>query len=538
MTLPANDIWVFMDRRGPRLFEAGLNVIGQARKLADACGARVTAVMLAASADAPACAPPEASPPPEEVCGRHGADRLLALEHACFDPPRPDRFAAALAAAAATERPRLILFALSDFGRETAAQAAAHLRAGLIADCQAVRIEPDGAFVATCPAWGGTVLAEIAFAEGWGTGIATLQAHGRLPPAAGGRQTAALERRPVPAPTVPAGLRLSGLRPAAASERRLETAEVVVVGGAGLGSAQGFSRVRELAAALGGEVGATRPPVVQHWVEEERLVGQTGKSVAPKLLVSVGASGAAQYTAGILDAETIVAVDRDPAAPIFQSADVGVAADAHELLPLLTAAVQATAMRRLADALGGAEGCPPREAESFGGRLRRMREARGLAIEALAEATGQTPDFIAQVEAGEITPPVAFLLRLAAAFQVDPGAFLRDEEQAAIRDRRLESYVRRTQHYSYQTLTEGAPSDHLRAFLVTIEPRQAHKPVAYKHEGEEFIFVLSGELEVVLGERAHVLQSGEHLHFNSYTPHRLKNLSEAPTRCLVVLYTL
>ncbi len=539
----ADDIWVFMDLRSPRLFGFSLNVLDRARELSEAAGWGVTACLLAAPGGAPA--PPRGGPdgcllaePAAAACGGRGADRVLVLENEAFEAPRADRFSAALADAAAAERPRLLLFALTDFGRELAARTAARLRAGLIADCQAVRIEAGGVFVGTCPAWGGAILSEITFAEGWGTGIATLDPHGgRAAPPAAGFPPAELVRRPVPAPPAPAALTLSAPRPAPAARRGLEAAEVVVVGGAGLGSARGFGKVRELAAALGGEVGATRPPVVQHWAGEERLIGQTGKRVAPKLLISVGASGAPQYTAGILDAETIVAIDRDPTAPIFQFADVGVAADAHALLPVLTARAQAAAMRRLADALGEAEASPEGDA-GFGGRLQKLRAAHGLAIEALAEATGQTPDFIAQVEAGGITPPVAFLLRLAAAFQVDPGAFLRREEQAAIRDRRLESYVRRTQNYSYRTLTDGAPSDHLRAFMVTIEPQQAHKPVAYKHEGEEFIFVVAGELEVTLGEKARVLKAGEHLHFNSFTPHRLKNLSAGPTRCLVVLYTL
>ena len=74
--------------------------------------------------------------------------------------------------------------------------------------------------------------------------------------------------------------------------------------------------------------------------------------------------------------------------------------------------------------------------------------------------------------------------------------------------------------------------------MVTIEPHGAHKPVAYKHEGEEFIFVMAGELELTLDQKAHVLKTGEHIHFNSYIPHRLKSLSSEPTRCLVVLYTI
>jgi transcriptional regulator with XRE-family HTH domain len=326
-------------------------------------------------------------------------------------------------------------------------------------------------------------------------------------------------------------------RPAAESHRKLETAEIVVVGGAGMGSAKAFGKVRDLAAVLGGEVGATRPPVLEHWVDELRLIGQTGKSVAPRLLFSIATSGAVQYTAGIMEADTIVAINRDPGAPIFEVADIGIVADANEFLPKFIERAQRTVMRRLADMLCETD-APGAGGNGFGARLKKLRNGREWSVEALAEATGQTPDFIEQVEADEISPPVSFLLRLAGALGVDPGTFLRKEEQSALRDRRLESYVRRTQNYSYQTLTEGREHDHLRAFMVTIEPHQIHKPVAYKHEGEEFIYVMSGELELTLGSKTRVLKAGEHTHFNSYIPHKLKNLCSDHTRCLVVLYTV
>jgi transcriptional regulator with XRE-family HTH domain len=238
-----------------------------------------------------------------------------------------------------------------------------------------------------------------------------------------------------------------------------------------------------------------------------------------------------------MEADTIVVINRDPDAPIFQIADIGIVADANEFLPVLIERAQQAVMRQLADVL-----CEPTasrdDTDRFGAKLQKLRKGHDWSVEALAEETGQTPDFIQQVEADEISPPVGFLLRLAAALKVDPGTFLRKEAQAAILDRRLESYVRRTQNYSYQTLTEGSATDHLRAFMVTIEPHQTHKPVAYKHEGEEFIYVMAGELELTLGNKAHVLKTGEHIHFNSYIPHRLKSLSGQHTRCLVVLYTI
>jgi transcriptional regulator with XRE-family HTH domain len=305
-----------------------------------------------------------------------------------------------------------------------------------------------------------------------------------------------------------------------------------------MGDMRGFGLIRELSASLGGEVGATRPPVLQHWVEEDRLIGQTGKTVRPKLLISAGTSGAVQYTAGITEAETIVAINRDPSSPIFKLADIGIVADAHTLLPLLIDQAKQMAMRRLADASCALDddGSEPRG--GFGAMVRQLRETRKWTAEELAQQTGQTPDFIQQVESDQMSPPVAFIMRLAKAMEVDPGTFLSREEQAAIRDRRAQAYHQRTQNYSYTALTPGAENSHLRAFMVTIEPHLAHKPVAYKHEGEEFIFVMSGTLEFTLGSKVKVLRTGESIHFNSDVPHKLKNLSSEKTRCLVVLYAI
>jgi transcriptional regulator with XRE-family HTH domain len=409
-------------------------------------------------------------------------------------------------------------------------------QAGLIADCKDLRVDPGGRVIGLCPAWAGSIIAEITYADGWGTGFATVQPHccqASLVDAPKGE----VIRWPVADRPDSGHVRMLDSRPTPESHRKLENADIVVVGGAGLGSARAFGRVRDLASVLGAEVGATRPPVLDHWVDEQRLIGQTGKNVAPRLLFSIATSGAVQYTAGIMEAETIVVVNRDPGASIFEIADIGIVADANEFLPKLIERAQRAVMRRLADMLcetaaAGTSG------NGFGARLRKLRDGRGWSVEALAEATGQTPDFIEQVEADEISPPVSFLLRLAGALGVDPGTFLRKDEQSAIRDRRLESYVRRTQNYSYQTLTEGREHDHLRAFMVTIEPHQAHKPVAYKHAGEEFIYVVSGELELTIGSRAVVLKAGEYNHFNSDIPHKLKSLSGEPTRCLVVLYTV
>jgi electron transfer flavoprotein alpha subunit/transcriptional regulator with XRE-family HTH domain len=465
-----------------------------------------------------------------------GADEVIIFENPRFSVPTPHLFADVLAPIIQSRCPRLVVFPYTDFGRDLAARLSAANRAGLIADCVELQADRDGNVLGLCPAWGGEIMSEITFAANHETGFATVQPHGDAG-AKDEKRNGQVVRRPIHEIPKQEAIRLVSRGPAPASDEDLETAKTVVVGGAGLGSMENFGKVRQLAATLAGQVAATRPPVLNHWIAEDRLVGQTGKTVRPNLLISVGTSGAVQYTAGIVDSGTIVAINRDPAAPIFRLADIGVVADAPTFLPVLIARAREAVMRRLAD-----DACADKpEAAStsrFGEKLKQLRQAHGWSHEHLAESTGQTPDFIAAVESGDIAPPVAFILRLARAYGVDPGTFLNDEEKGRIRDQRTQAYVNRTRNYSYQTLTSGSENDHLRAFMVTIEPHHDHKPVAYKHEGEEFIFVMEGELALTLGSNRHTLKTGESIHFHSNTPHKLKSLSAEMTRCLVILYTI
>jgi len=537
-TSAAKEIWVYADLRSERLFGLCLNVLAKARELAQTVSGKAAVVLMGSSTDSVQEASPGAgaymsAADAADQSINHGADAVYILDHPGLIMPRADVYAPALADAVQKQQPFLVMFALTDFGGELAARTARIMNAGLIAHCGDLRMEEEKV-VATCASWGGEIMAEITLSEGLPTGFATVEPHVLQAIAVRG-EPGTTKRIQVDRLREPMGLRLISRSAEPEERRKLEEAEVVVVGGAGLGNADGFGLVRELAAALGGEVAATRPPVLQHWIDEDRLIGQTGKTIAPNLLFSVATSGAVQYTAGIMEAETIVAVNRDRHAPIFQVADVGIVADARTFLPLLTRSVRQVVMRKLADVLYEDHKAETRA--GFGAKVLTLREAHQWSREALAQATGQSPEFIAQVETDEVVPPVSFLLSLARALKVDPGTFLREEEKTLIRGQRAEAFIRRTQNYSYETLTPGAEHQHLRAFMITIEPRQAHKPVAYKHEGEEFILVMEGALELTLGGKTHHLKPGESRHFNSETPHKLKSHSDEPTRCVVVLYT-
>ncbi|MBW2049690.1 MAG: FAD-binding protein [Deltaproteobacteria bacterium] len=533
------DIYLFADLRNERLLGFSLNVLAKARDLSRETGGEAVAVVFQPSGVGPEDVSASTSPIPIDLAWKrlvaHGADRVLLVETGDLVTPGCEVPARALAHLVGERKPMLVLFALTDLGRDMASMAARVSNAGLIADCVDLKAGEKG-ITGLCPAWGGEIAAEIGFAHNRSPGFATVHPTAFVPIQTAGRP-GTLERTRVGDLKEIGGLRLLSRSPEPPERRLLEDAEVVVVGGAGLGSSEGFGMARDLAAALGGEVAATRPPVLQHWVEEERMIGQTGKTVSPELLLSIGTSGAIQYTAGIMKSKTIVAVNRDPNAPIFQVADLGVVADAAAFLPLLTTLARQKVMRRLADALTDVRG-GSRGEEGFGARIEKLRKGQGWSREALAEATGQTPDFIARVESDRTSPPVSFLVRLAGALNIDPGTFLHKEEQAAIRDQRARSFIKRTRSYSYQTLTPGAENSHLRAFMVTIESHHAHKPVEYRHEGEEFIYVMDGDLEFTLGGKVHVLKKGESIHFNSDIPHKLKSLSSEPTRCLVMLYTL
>jgi electron transfer flavoprotein alpha subunit len=533
------EIWVYIDLRNERLFGLCLNVIAAARSLAGSVSGKVVAVIPGSPAkeEGQEGAVHELTHMPLdasiEACIANGADKACVLEHPKLTWPRSDIHAGLITDIIQERSPVAVLFSLTDFGREVAARCARICNAGMIADCVNLRTE-DGRIIADCPSWGGEIMAELAFSDPDATGFATVQPHAFQASALRG-SPGTVERIEVDKLRSYNKLEMISSSAEQAKRRRLEDADIVVVGGAGAGSVEGFGLVRDLAAALGGEVAATRPPVLHHWIDEERLIGQTGKTVRPELLISIGTSGAIQYTAGIMESKTIVAVNRDPDSPIFQVADIGIIADARTLLPHITGRVRTALMRDLADVLG--EDRDEGKEAGFGEKIRKLRESHGWTLEDISKHTGQSPEAVQQVENNEVVPSVSFLLRLSKALNVDPGTFLKEEEKAAIQDRRAQAFIKRTKNYYYQTLTPGAENQHLRGFMITIEPRQAHKPVAYKHEGEEFIYVMEGSLELTLGNKVNNLKVGESIHYNSEVPHKLKNNSNETTRCLVMLYT-
>ena len=169
-----------------------------------------------------------------------------------------------------------------------------------------------------------------------------------------------------------------------------------------------------------------------------------------------------------------------------------------------------------------------------GKKIRKERLKKKMSLDRVANETGFSIDYLKEIEAGKKIPPVGTLLQLAKALEIDSGFFLREQE-SSLRSR-IRAYTKRTENYAYTTLTPGAESKHLKAFKVTIDAMQDHKGVGYQHEGEEFVYVLSGKIELTVGDHVNVLNVGESLHFNSGIRHQLKNVGKEKAELLIVIY--
>jgi quercetin dioxygenase-like cupin family protein len=169
-----------------------------------------------------------------------------------------------------------------------------------------------------------------------------------------------------------------------------------------------------------------------------------------------------------------------------------------------------------------------------GKKIKQERLKKKLSLDRVANETGFSIDYLKKVESGKKIPPVGALLQIARALEIDSGFFLKEQE-SNLRNR-IKAYTKRTENYAYTTLTPGAENKHLKAFKVSIDPMADHKGVGYQHEGEEFVYVLTGKIEVIVGDHVNTLDAGESLHFNSGIRHKLRNVGDEKAELVVVIY--
>jgi electron transfer flavoprotein alpha subunit len=316
-------VWIFGDYRKYFQNRVTLQLIAKGKDLAEQLDAEVTVLVLGYQVHQYVM---------EYVA--HGADTVIVADHPDLEDYQVETYTSMIARWVEAFQPEIFLAGATSFGREFFPRLARRLNTGLSADCVALEVDPEtGLLLQTTPAFGGELLAEVVTPK-HRPQMATVHP-GVFQERPHDHEVVGRILYPEVDILPEERIKLLRSRRQQAEKYNLEDAKVVIAGGMGLGSKEEFELLFDLADLLEGEVGATRPAIRAGWVEEERLLGQTGKSVKPTILITIGTSGALQYTTGIQGAETIVAINRDSNAPIFKMADLGLVGDVTTILPLL-----------------------------------------------------------------------------------------------------------------------------------------------------------------------------------------------------------
>jgi electron transfer flavoprotein alpha subunit len=312
------------EQRDEKLKKTAFEVVRAARTLADKSGSEAVALVIGHQVQAAAA-----------QLGGYGVDRILAVQHRKLEKYSATAYAKIIAEIGRREQAGLVLLAATAMGKDCAPRVAVKLDAGLASDCISLSIE-SGEIIASRPVYAGKAILDMKIASS--VGVCTIRPNVFSPGADSGTPG---NVQIVEVPLDDADF-ASHVVEVAQSSGTLDVAEadIIVSGGRGLKDPENFKMIEELAASLGGAVGASRAVVDAGWRPHDEQVGQTGKTVSPSLYIAVGISGAIQHLAGMSSSKYIVAVNKDKDAPIFQAADYGIVADAFEVIPALTKEVK------------------------------------------------------------------------------------------------------------------------------------------------------------------------------------------------------
>ncbi len=317
-------VWFFVEQHEGKVSGVSWEAAGLARTLADGLGQPVTAVVFG----------PNAAALGTEAIHR-GADSAIACEDATLADFRLGPYAALFAKLAADRAPSLIVAGATTRGSDLLGAVAVDLEAGLISDIVGAELK-DGVVVATTPAYSGKLMAHV-MVQGGGLQMITIRSRAFKALEPNSSRSGDVESV---APVLAEGdiaTRVAGFE-AAEGQVSLTDAAIIVSGGRGVGGPEGYAPIKELCEVLGAALGASRAAVDAGWIPYEHQVGQTGKTVSPDLYIACGISGAIQHQAGMRTSKLIVAINKDPEAPIFKLAHYGLVADLFKAVPALTAA--------------------------------------------------------------------------------------------------------------------------------------------------------------------------------------------------------
>jgi len=332
-------IWVFIENEREAVHPVSWELLGTGRKLADKLGVQLCAVVMTGLGDHGRAICNEAF--------QFGADQCYLTQSEVLKDYRNEPYTRALTDLVNHWQPEIVLLGASTLGRDLGGSVATTLGTGLTADCTELAIEADGRnLAATRPTFGGSLLCTI-MTQRHRPQMATVRPRVMAMPTRDSTRSGPIVE--VPFCMIESSILtkvLEFIPDERGDQPNLPFANIIVAGGRGLKRSENFQLVWDLAQVLGAEVGGSRPVVQAGWLEAERQVGQSGKTVRPKLYIAAGISGAIQHRVGMGDSDVIIAINSDPAAPIFDFAHFGIVGNAVLLLPALTAAFSAHLAQR------------------------------------------------------------------------------------------------------------------------------------------------------------------------------------------------
>jgi electron transfer flavoprotein alpha subunit len=324
-------IFVFAQQVDNKISSVSYELVGEAKRLAGVLGTDVTAVLLGHKVD--------------DLIDRlvkYGADNVIVVDDPALETYMTDPYVTALYAVIEAKKPEMVLYGATAIGRDLAPRVSARVHTGLTADCTKLEIDAETKDLRmTRPAFGGNIMATILCSE-HRPQMATVRpgVMQRLNidenAKEKGEKFARIEKFPVKNLDKSVKVKILEVVKKTAAKMDIQDAKVLVSGGRGMGGPENFKILEELAVLFGGTYSSSRAAVDAGWVEKDRQVGQTGKTVRPTVYFACGISGAIQHLAGMEESDIIIAINKDPDAPIFSVADYGVVGDVFKILPLLT----------------------------------------------------------------------------------------------------------------------------------------------------------------------------------------------------------
>lgn len=315
-------VWVFTEQRDGKLLDVGLELLGEGRKMADKLGQELAAILMG-----------QKIAPLIDELSAYGADRVYLADSPILKVYRGDSYALVLEAIVNRYKPAILLLGGTITGMDLAPRVAAKVNTGLSAHCVGLDVDSEGCLKAQVPAFGGSIMASI-FCANYRPQMATIRPGFVKKPEKMARPKAFVENVKVELTEENIRTKVVEIFREEPKSKSIEQAETIVAGGYGIGSKDNWKMLKELASVLDANIGATRPACDEGWaLQEEQMIGQSGRTVRPNLYIGVGISGVIHHLIGIKDSRIIVAINNDPKAPILKVADYAVVSDFRQFVP-------------------------------------------------------------------------------------------------------------------------------------------------------------------------------------------------------------